>query len=165
MLQCRDRSCPWTVVCYIAGTGSALKCSMLHCRDQYCPCNIACYISICKMEEVHKDMSWGQSFSLPHTCHMPCLSHPPWFGHPYNVCCTVPIMKLLIMQFSPVPAISSLLGPNIFLSILFLNTPSLCSSVDTRDQVLHLHLKLLPFVHFSEPPSEPHSPSPLPYFP
>jgi hypothetical protein len=97
---------------------------MLQCRDRSCPCNIVCYISICKMQEVHKDMSWGQHSHFPHTCHTPCLSHSPWFGHPYNVCCRVQIMKLLIMQFSPFSATSSLLGPNIFLSTPFLNTPA-----------------------------------------
>jgi hypothetical protein len=38
------------------------------------------------------------------------LSHPPWFDHP-NICHKVQVMKIFIMQFSPVPFF--LLGPNI----------------------------------------------------
>jgi hypothetical protein len=36
----------------------------------------------------------------PHSCYMPCPSHPPWFDHPNFVWRGVQIMKLLIMQFS-----------------------------------------------------------------
>jgi hypothetical protein len=41
------------------------------------------------------------------------------------------------MQFSPNSIISSPSGPNILLSTLFSNTPSLCSSLIVRDQVSH----------------------------
>jgi hypothetical protein len=37
------------------------------------------------------------------------------------------------------PAILYLLGPNIFLGILFSNTLNLCSSLSVEDQVLHPH--------------------------
>jgi hypothetical protein len=37
------------------------------------------------------------------------------------------------------PVTSSLLGPNMLLSTLFLNTVSLCSSLSVRDQVSHLY--------------------------
>jgi hypothetical protein len=49
----------------------------------------------------------------------------------------VQIMKLLVMQSSSPPLISSLFGPNILLSTLFSNTLRLCSSVNVRDQVSH----------------------------
>jgi hypothetical protein len=45
-------------------------------------------------------------------------------------------MKLLIIFFQP-PVTSSLFGPNILLSTLFSNTPSLYSSLNVRDQVPH----------------------------
>jgi hypothetical protein len=44
-------------------------------------------------------------------------------------------MKLFIMKFSPFT--STLFGPNILLSTLFSNSPSLCSSLNVRDQVTH----------------------------
>jgi hypothetical protein len=37
----------------------------------------------------------------------------------------------------PSPVASSLLGPDILLSTLFSNTPSLCYSLSVRDQVSH----------------------------
>jgi hypothetical protein len=52
----------------------------------------------------------------------------------------IQIMKLLIMQFSLQPPItSSLFGPNILLSTLFSNVFSLCSSLNFRDEVSHLY--------------------------
>jgi hypothetical protein len=48
-------------------------------------------------------------------------------------------MKLLVMQFLHSPVTSSLFGPNILLSTLFSNTLSQCSSLNVRDQVLHLY--------------------------
>jgi hypothetical protein len=62
--------------------------------------------------------------SVSHTCHMPCPSHPSWFDH-------------LVMQSSPLPGYPTLLGPNILLSTLFLNTLSLCSSFSVRGQPSH----------------------------
>jgi hypothetical protein len=41
--------------------------------------------------------------SLPHTCYMPCPSHSSRFDHPNSVWWAVQIIKLLIMQFSPLP--------------------------------------------------------------
>jgi hypothetical protein len=39
----------------------------------------------------------------PHTCYLPCPSHPPWLSHSEYMCTwrIVQVMKLLIMQFSP----------------------------------------------------------------
>jgi hypothetical protein len=71
--------------------------------------------------------------SLRSMCYMPSPSHPPWLDNSNYTWRTIQVMKLLIMQFSPV----FLLGPNIFLSILFSNTLSLCSSLYVRDQVSH----------------------------
>jgi hypothetical protein len=42
-----------------------------------------------------------------------------------------------LCNFIHSPVASSLLGPNIPLSILFSNTLSLCSSLNVRDQVAH----------------------------
>jgi hypothetical protein len=36
----------------------------------------------------------------PHSCYMPCPSHPPWLDHCHFVWRKVQVMKLLIMQFS-----------------------------------------------------------------
>jgi len=67
-----------------------------------------------------------------HLSFPPCvLQDPRWFGH-CNIWWRVQIMKLLIMQFSPVS-----LGANIVLRILFSNTLNVCSSVIVRDQVPH----------------------------
>jgi hypothetical protein len=38
--------------------------------------------------------------SSPHSCHVPCLSHPPWLDHSNYTWRRVQVMKLLIMQFS-----------------------------------------------------------------
>jgi hypothetical protein len=46
------------------------------------------------------------------------------------------VMKLLIMQSSPVSCLFALLGHYILHSILFSNTP-ICSSLSVRDQVSH----------------------------
>jgi hypothetical protein len=62
-------------------------------------------------------------------------SHPPWLRHSNYVWRGVQVMKLLIMQFPPIPVTSSLFGPNIPLNTLFSNTLSLCSSFNVRDQV------------------------------
>jgi len=45
------------------------------------------------------------------------------------------IVILLIMEFSPACRYFTLLGPNIFSSSLLLNTFTLCSSLNVRDQV------------------------------
>jgi hypothetical protein len=48
-------------------------------------------------------------------------------------------MKLSTVQLSPFSHSSSLFGPNILLSTLFLNTVSLCSSLNVRDRISHSH--------------------------
>jgi hypothetical protein len=47
----------------------------------------------------------------------------------------VQVMKLFVIQFSPISC-QSLLGPNILLSTLLSNTLSLCSSLNDNDQVM-----------------------------
>jgi hypothetical protein len=49
----------------------------------------------------------------------------------------VQIMKPSLCSFLQLPVTSSLFGPNILLSTLFLNTLSLCSSLNVRDHVSH----------------------------
>jgi hypothetical protein len=61
----------------------------------------------------------------PNSFYMPLQSHSPWRNHSNYIWRRVQFMKLLIMQCSPVT--SSLFGPNILLSTLFLNTLRLCS--------------------------------------
>jgi hypothetical protein len=39
--------------------------------------------------------------SLPHSCYVPCPSHPPWLDHSNYIWRRVQVMKLLITQFSP----------------------------------------------------------------
>jgi len=47
-------------------------------------------------------------------------------------------MKLRITHFIPCPFVTlPLLGPNIFLSTLFSNTLSLCSTLNVTDQASH----------------------------
>jgi len=58
-------------------------------------------------------------------------SHPSLFDHLNNIWLGIQIIKLLQS-----PGTSPLLGPNIFLSNLFSNILSLCSSFSVRDQLL-----------------------------
>jgi hypothetical protein len=58
---------------------------------------------------------------LSHACYIPRPSHPPWFDHPNNIWWSSSLCSLL----QP-PAISSLLGPNIFLSTLFSHPQPIC---------------------------------------
>jgi len=56
-------------------------------------------------------------------------------------------MKLLVMQFILSPVTSYLLGPNTIVSTLFLHTPTVCSSLNMRDQVcLYSKMPILLFL-------------------
>ena len=74
-----------------------------------------------------------------HFLHPPSMLHSltraSWFGHPNNIWWGLWIIKLLIMQSFALPCTSSLLGPDVFLSMLFFNTLGLCSSLSLTDQV------------------------------
>jgi hypothetical protein len=61
-------------------------------------------------------------YSSPHSCYMPCPSHPPWLEHSNYTWRRVQVMKLLIMQFLQHPVTSFLFHPNILLSAMFSNT-------------------------------------------
>ena len=47
-------------------------------------------------------------------CHMPCISHPPRFGHPDHICLEAQFRKLPLYNFLHSPVISLFLVPNIF---------------------------------------------------
>ena len=68
--------------------------------------------------------------SRPPYFHMLHPSRPSWFVH-LNYKCWVHIMKLLTMQFSPIACYLLLL------KTLFLNTLSVCPSLNVQDQVKH----------------------------
>jgi hypothetical protein len=87
-----------------------------------------------------RSFKWSLSLGISH--HNPvhfsplsCPPHSPWFDLPNNIWWLVLIMKLSILQLSPFSVTSSLLGPNILLSTLFSDNLSLCSSLNTRDEV------------------------------
>jgi hypothetical protein len=64
-------------------------------------------------------------------------AHLILLDHPHKIWWGVQIIKLHIMQFSPVSVTSSLLGPNTFLSTLFSKPLSLRCSLYVRDQGSH----------------------------
>ena len=73
---------------------------------------------------------------LLHMDYMPCPSNSQ-FSNLHNIGWGVQIIKLLIIEFSPLPVTSSLLGPNILLNTLFSYTLSLHSSFIVSNQVSH----------------------------
>jgi hypothetical protein len=72
---------------------------------------------------------------LPHSCYMPCPSHPPFLYHSNYIWRWVQVMKLL-MQLSRTSCHFIPLGP-IILDTLFSIVLSLGSSLNFRDQVSH----------------------------
>jgi hypothetical protein len=78
-------------------------------------------------------------FASCYACSIPRPSHS-WLDHPNNIWRRVQVMKLLITQLSlRSPVTSSLLGLSILLSTLFLNTLSLCSNLNVKDEVWHAY--------------------------
>ena len=68
--------------------------------------------------------------------YMPHPTHPTWFDYPNNICWGVQIVKLLIMELSPVLLLPFLpLQSDTFLSTLFSNNLSLCCSLNEVDCV------------------------------
>jgi hypothetical protein len=72
---------------------------------------------------------------IPVTC--PTPSHPPWLDHTNYTWRRLQAKKFLIMKFPRVSITSSILSPNILLSILFSYTLSHCYFLIVRDQVPH----------------------------
>jgi hypothetical protein len=72
-------------------------------------------------------------------CYMTSPSHPPCLDHSNNICWSVQVMELLIMQSSTASCHFLPLGPFTVLSTLFSNTLKLCSSLSLRDQISHPH--------------------------
>jgi hypothetical protein len=75
--------------------------------------------------------------SSPHSCYMPCPSHPPSLhriilGERYK------LWSSSLCSFLQFPVTSYVFDPNILL-----NTLSLCSSLNVRDQVSHPY-RILP---------------------
>jgi len=75
-------------------------------------------------------------FSSPPVCHMHCPSHPSWSDHLNNTWWAVPIMVVLIMQFSLVSCYIFLLGPNISLWS-FLNEWGVCQYCAPQTAATH----------------------------
>ena len=75
--------------------------------------------------------------SHPHTCYIPRPLHSSRFDHPKNIGWGVQIIKLSLRSFLHSPVTSSLLGPNILLSALFLNTRIIPSPLSVSDKVSH----------------------------
>ena len=76
--------------------------------------------------------------SYPHTCYMPCPFYSSWFYYPNGIWWRVQIIKLLVMQFSPLPCYLVPLSPNIILSTLFSNTLILYDIFSTLHHSLEL---------------------------
>ena len=74
---------------------------------------------------------------LPHTRHRPRPSNFSWFYHPKNIERGIQIVKSLFCSFLYSLLISTLLGPNILLNILFSNTLSLIPSHNMSEQISH----------------------------
>jgi hypothetical protein len=84
-----------------------------------------------------QDSSPKPTCFFPHTCHIPRPSHLPLYHLPNHNLFTVQIMKLLIMQFSPVSCYYFPLRPIISISTLFSSTPSLYYCFKMKFNVLH----------------------------
>jgi hypothetical protein len=70
------------------------------------------YLSKIHFNMIHPPTSWSLSLWLshqypicipvrPHSCYMPCPSHPTWLDHSNYTWRSVQVMKLLNMQFPP----------------------------------------------------------------
>jgi hypothetical protein len=75
-------------------------------------------------------------FFSPHSCYMPCPSHPPSLDHSNYIWRRIQVMKLLVMQFSSkcyhfIPLWSKYSPQAPFFS----NSLSLCFSLLVREQV------------------------------
>jgi hypothetical protein len=69
---------------------------------------------------------------------MACLPHFPWYNHPDNWQ-GVKSQSSSLHNFFQLPVTTFLLGPNIFLSIMFSNTVCFPSSPTVREQAAYPH--------------------------
>ena len=83
------------------------------------------------------------NFPQSQTSHMPRPSQSCLFVHPHLIWRGVQIIKFFIMCLLQSPVTSSYLDTNIFLSTLFSNILSLCSSLNISVQVSHPYKILL----------------------
>jgi len=74
------------------------------------------------------DQHFERIYHRSHERYVPRPSHHPWFNHPNNIWWSVQVMKLLIMESSPV---FCLLCRNILFSILFSKSIKLFLSLNT----------------------------------
>ena len=81
------------------------------------------------------DLNFVCTSALRRTCYLPCPSQSSLLDCSNNIWRRVQSIKLLVMYSSPLPVTSSLLDPNILLSIL-----SLRSSLNASDQVLYPYI-------------------------
>jgi hypothetical protein len=77
--------------------------------------------------------------SLPITCYVPRPSHYSLLDYPNKFGVECRSLRFSLCSFLHSAGNSSLSGPNIILSTLFINTLSLRSSVNVADHVLHPH--------------------------
>jgi hypothetical protein len=90
------------------------------------------YVSLCL---AFPAKSYMHSLSLPHACCTSCLSHPHRLDHSNNTWRRVQVMKHFVMQILRPLVTSFLFGQIILIGTLFINTLSLRSSLNVRDQV------------------------------
>jgi hypothetical protein len=101
-----DRSNPHHYICARGGPNQPLH------RDlQWSIVLIPSYLTKIHFNIVHSPTSWSSQWSLsfwishqypicippvPHSCYMPCPSHPPWLDHSNYTCRRVQVMKIEI---------------------------------------------------------------------
>jgi hypothetical protein len=66
---------------------------------------------------------------MPHSCYMPCPSHPPWLDHSNYLREEYKLWSSSLCSFLQPPVTSFLFDPNILLNTLFSNTLNICSSL------------------------------------
>ena len=82
----------------------------------------------------HQNPVW--TCLVPHMCHMLCPSHASWFDHLINIWWCVESLKFLTVWSFQLPCYLVRLRLRYFPQHL-LNTLSLCSSLNVRNQTLH----------------------------
>jgi hypothetical protein len=71
--------------------------------------------------------------SSPHSCYIPCQSHPTSLDHSNYTWRRVQIIKPSLCSYRQPPVTSFLFGPNILLNSLFSNILTLYSSLNVRE--------------------------------